>query len=182
MYCPKCAAQNAEDAKFCRVCGADVSLVPQAMSGELPENRAVGYDAAGRPYDAHGRRVQSDPPTLHKGLTSLFMGIGFIIVSFGALFFSGGGRNWWFWMLIPAFWLIGSGIAQLIHIKHQQKSLPTMQSQTVGAFSDAKRSSEIPRRSTSELIAPPPSVTEGTTRLLDEEGTKQRPGSPVERN
>ncbi len=38
-YCPKCAAQNAEDAKYCRACGANISLVSQALSGQLPVDR-----------------------------------------------------------------------------------------------------------------------------------------------
>lgn len=38
-YCPKCASQNADDAKFCRACGANISLVPQALSGQLIEDR-----------------------------------------------------------------------------------------------------------------------------------------------
>ena len=37
MFCPKCAAQNLDGASFCRVCGANVSLIPQALSGQLPE-------------------------------------------------------------------------------------------------------------------------------------------------
>ncbi len=38
MYCPKCGAQNAEDVKYCRVCGVNLSLVPKALSGELPQD------------------------------------------------------------------------------------------------------------------------------------------------
>ncbi|MDQ3650266.1 MAG: zinc-ribbon domain-containing protein [Acidobacteriota bacterium] len=40
MYCPSCAVQNVEGASYCRACGANISLVPQAMTGRLPE--AVG--------------------------------------------------------------------------------------------------------------------------------------------
>ncbi|MFN2482444.1 MAG: zinc-ribbon domain-containing protein, partial [Pyrinomonadaceae bacterium] len=35
MFCPKCAAHNLDEAKFCRACGADISLVPQALTGQL---------------------------------------------------------------------------------------------------------------------------------------------------
>ncbi|MGI9105935.1 MAG: zinc-ribbon domain-containing protein, partial [Pyrinomonadaceae bacterium] len=37
MYCPKCGTQNVDDASFCRGCGANVSLIPQALDGRLPE-------------------------------------------------------------------------------------------------------------------------------------------------
>ncbi|MGH9956462.1 MAG: zinc-ribbon domain-containing protein, partial [Pyrinomonadaceae bacterium] len=33
MFCPKCAAQNLDGASYCRVCGANISLVPQAITG-----------------------------------------------------------------------------------------------------------------------------------------------------
>ena len=37
MYCPNCAA-TIDGVKFCRSCGSNVSLVPQAMSGQLPQS------------------------------------------------------------------------------------------------------------------------------------------------
>jgi len=39
MFCPKCAAKNLEGASFCRVCGANISLIPGALSGQLPQVR-----------------------------------------------------------------------------------------------------------------------------------------------
>ena len=35
MFCPKCATQNLEGASFCRTCGANISLVPQALTGQM---------------------------------------------------------------------------------------------------------------------------------------------------
>jgi hypothetical protein len=40
MYCPKCATQNTDETKFCRSCGSNLSLVPQALTGRLPEARS----------------------------------------------------------------------------------------------------------------------------------------------
>src|SRR5215212_2529991 len=113
MYCPKCGAQNIEDANFCRGCGADLSLVPQAMTGHLAERRAVGHDAIGQPYDESGRRIhrRREPPRLDKAITNIFMGIGFLLVSLSVMRFAPAGRIWWFWMLIPAFTMLGGGVA-----------------------------------------------------------------------
>ncbi len=48
------------------------------------------------------------------------MGIAFLLVSM-ALAFSAMGRGWWFWMLIPAFSLMGTGVAQYIRVKEEEK-------------------------------------------------------------
>ncbi len=37
MYCPKCAAQNLDDAKFCRACGANLETVALALSGHYDD-------------------------------------------------------------------------------------------------------------------------------------------------
>ena len=34
MFCPKCATQNLDGASFCRSCGANISLIPQALAGQ----------------------------------------------------------------------------------------------------------------------------------------------------
>ncbi len=36
MYCPKCGTNNIDNASFCRACGTNLSLVPQALTGHLP--------------------------------------------------------------------------------------------------------------------------------------------------
>src|SRR6266508_2925704 len=37
MFCPKCATQNLEGASYCRSCGANISLLPHALSGQWPQ-------------------------------------------------------------------------------------------------------------------------------------------------
>ena len=41
MFCPKCGLQNAEEAKFCRGCGTDLSNVLAVVEGKLPEMPAL---------------------------------------------------------------------------------------------------------------------------------------------
>lgn len=165
MFCPKCATQNLDGASFCRSCGANVSLVPQALSGQLPNAQPPVEMVETK---KHGRRELS----LDHAFKNAFMGIAFLLVAM-ALSFSRMGRGWWFWMLIPAFSMMGTGVAQYIRIKEREKRAlqagafapPSIQpppQQFVGAGS-------IPTRATGELVAPPPSVTEGTTRHLGAE-------------
>ena len=168
MYCPSCGMQNIENAQFCRGCGENISLVPQAMVGQIPENRAVGYDVEGQPYDASGRRLHGErTPRLDKSIRSGFIGLAFLLISIILLFKN---QDWWFWMLIPAFTLIGGGIAEYVRYKQAvaggaAPQLPPKQAK-VAAVSPPPRVGALPSRNTSELVQPP-SVTEGTTRHLN---------------
>ena len=110
MFCPKCAAQNLDGASFCRSCGANISLIPDALSGQLPQAPEKEDLKAGFCSPRQGRE-----PTLDNAFKSIFMGVAFLIVSVG-LGITRIGRGWWIFMLIPAFSFMGTGIAQYIQI------------------------------------------------------------------
>ncbi len=171
MFCPKCATQNLDGAKFCRSCGANVSLVPQALSGQLPQAAPEDTDLDSYSGRRRGRRGLS----LDSAFRNMFMGIAFLLIAI-ALAFSRMGGRWWFWMLIPAFSMMGTGIAQYIRLKEREKlafqpgnfNQSSLQPPTyVGAF---------PAHKTGELVPPPPSVTEGTTRHLGAEAPTRHLG------
>ena len=185
MFCPKCATQNLEGARFCRACGADISLVPQALSGQLAaQQQPTEVDEDDDYYGRRRRRKRGKKPSLEEGIKSLFMGIGFIMVAFAAREYAPGGSVWWFWMFIPAVAMIGGGIGQIVRVKSGQNNnarLPTMTPPTPQAFASTPRAAELPPRNTSELVPPPPSVTEGTTRHLGAEAPTRHIGTPIER-
>jgi zinc ribbon protein len=150
MYCPTCATQNGDGTKFCRACGTNLSLVPQAITGRLPES-------------PRGRRHRRDKePSLAGGITAVFMGLGFVVVAL-ALALSDSGRGWWFWMLIPAFSLLGKGVASIVTTLHAQRANP---SATYTAIPPGMNAAALPPQPNFETL-PPPSVTETTTRHLD---------------
>src|SRR3954467_1390223 len=103
MFCPKCAAQNVEDAKFCRSCGTDISLVPQAVTGVLAERLAAEGEGSGSRRDRRARRRHNQPISIERAVKSFFMGLAFIFVAFAARTWAPAGNIWWFWLLIPAF-------------------------------------------------------------------------------
>lgn len=41
MYCPQCAAQLVDSARFCRACGADLKAAALALADQYPPARAV---------------------------------------------------------------------------------------------------------------------------------------------
>jgi hypothetical protein len=158
MFCPKCATQNLDGASFCRSCGANISLVPQALSGQIVQTPPPAEEV----YDesCSGRRRRREL-TLDIAFKNMFIGVAFLIISIALSRTIGAG--WWFWMLIPAFSLMGKGVAQYIRLKEREQqrlSMPRVQPvlprhEPVG----------LPR-STDELRPSVPSVTEGTTRHL----------------
>ena len=72
MYCPKCANKNAEAKKFCRSCGSNLSLVPQALTGRLPE---AFFGQKATPPTANRR-----PGHIANGITK-HSWVGFLLVS-----------------------------------------------------------------------------------------------------
>ena len=160
MFCPKCATQNLEGASFCRSCGANISLIPQALNGqmqqpEIEENQGICRTRKGRVL------------TLDQAFKNIFMGIAFLIVSIALSRTIGAG--WCFWMLLPAFSLMGTGVAQYIRLRDQEKREVFAKPPAAKTFSNRatpplQRNLSAPH--TGELMAPVPSVTEGTTRHL----------------
>ena len=181
MFCPKCGVKNSEAGKFCRSCGTDLSPVSDALSGKS-SSKMPGFGMMIQPIQP----IQPINLLNKKGkavnwesmLSTLFTGFAFLIISI-ILGVTGmaGGRVWWFWLLIPAFAMLGTGLAQYIQLKkNEQKFIPKSEQQdTVKSFNQAPNASLPPIQT--EYIAPdsryqtgdlvPPSVAEGTTRHLE---------------
>jgi hypothetical protein len=157
MFCPKCAAQNIDGAHFCRACGANLSLIPQALTGQLPA-------APNEEFGRRGRRNRSRQPSLDEGVRTLVMGFGFIAVAIALAIYGGpiGASVWWFWMLIPAFGMLGKGISDIMRANQLKASQTQQQIPYVAP-------TNLPANNTNELRPPVASVTEGTTRHLGTE-------------
>jgi hypothetical protein len=183
MFCPKCAAHNIDDAKYCRVCGADISLLPHVLSGQFTVAPAAVEedegDALEKKIKRHRRRDREKTPTLEKAFENIGVGIAFLIISVMIALFMPGGKFWWFWMLIPAFACVGEGVGQFLRVQREK----TLGSKPAPQLTEARESSfrNLPPRDTSEIMMPPPSITENTTRHLNFEPQPRNADEPLER-
>ena len=150
MFCPKCATQNVDGAHFCRSCGANISLVPQALTGHLAQPPTTEVKAG---YGRKGRREL----TLEQPVQNFFLGIAFVIISI--VLSRTIGQVWWFWMLIPAFSLMAKGAAQYIRLKDYERRVSLAPPAVTRSFVE-------PPAQPQGLKSPVSSVTEGTTRHL----------------
>lgn len=119
------------------------------------------------------------PVSWESAMGKMFMGLAFLVVSI-ILAFTGRASAWWFWMLIPAFSILGSGVAQYVQLKKNEQKAAAFPPQTAPneIYSAPANSALPPTRAdyvrppqksiydTGELAAPP-SVTEATTRHLE---------------
>ncbi|MCA1615824.1 MAG: hypothetical protein LC800_17325, partial [Acidobacteria bacterium] len=158
--------QNTDEASFCRSCGANVSLIPQALTGQL----AAPDDAGGVEGFLHGRRRRV--PSIEQAVVPFCGGLGFSLVATMIMLFMPGGWTWGFWMFIPAFFMMGRGVAEYLKLQEYRKRLPP----AGGAAFNSKASAVAPARAAAGALPPrdacaaayaPGSVAEGTTKLLE---------------
>ncbi len=169
MFCPRCATENVNEASFCRACGADIHLVSQALTGRLTTVAPTGDDQIAKRKDK-----ELAPARLDKIFENIFLGLAFLMIFLGGLFFFTRGFVMWVWFIIPSFTCIGRGIGLYLRYRQEQqqgRSLPPAPTLAPESLRPAQtNASLLSARDTSEILPhqiPPPSVTEGTTRHLD---------------
>ena len=154
MFCPKCATNNLDGASFCRGCGANISLVPLALTGQLMQPPVEEIEEGGR---RRRRRRDRGEASLDQAFRNVFMGLAFLIVAIALSRTIG--QVFWFWFLIPAFSMMGTGVAQYIRVREKEKRNLMAP--------PAERQTFVQQPQTPEQLRPPvASVTEGTTRHL----------------
>ncbi len=124
MFCPKCGTKNPANGKFCRSCGTDLSPVSDALAGKS-SNQWQNFSAMKpiKPLEPMDLWNHKGKPVHWEGaFGKLFMGIAFMVVSI-VIAVSGRGTGWWFWMLIPAFSMLGAGIAQIMQLRKNEKGM-----------------------------------------------------------
>jgi hypothetical protein len=183
MYCPQCGQQQvSNEVRFCSRCGFPLGSVTEILAaGGYPAERAGGAGDAEISPRRKGAR---------QGALLIFIGI--LLAPLLGVFIETTGANEV--AMIPVVALIWGGIMRILYalifqqgplrrkrketvqpvapLRHAQvdvggreAALPPAQSIPVSAFT--------PGRTNTSEMSKPPSVTENTTRLLDEQADPQ---------
>ena len=74
MYCPRCATQNLDGAKFCRACGTNLETVALALAQQLdPTHPSGDKDAAKKPKPSKNKLEKRS-----EGVTKIVRASGLI--------------------------------------------------------------------------------------------------------
>jgi hypothetical protein len=111
IYCPRCGTQSSQaDTKFCRACGADLTLVSQAMGGQLSWrthllSRIDNFFLSRQEYE--------ERESARQGGWNIFLGTTLLGISFASLITSAGGTALWIVLLLFSLVSLKIGIGNL---------------------------------------------------------------------
>lgn len=181
MYCPSCGSNNLPDIKFCTRCGTNLGLVSEALTGKLSGKTGVDRRAKLlKDYYGGRRDAITGAVLIPAGLMIMALMVAAGLKPIGAFFII-------CWMFFWGASALAGGLGKWIASKGELKSLEYgSQSQ----FQDAPLQQVGPANQT-QLPLPdystgpvgyPGSVTEQTTRQLDERGYRLPPERDREPN
>jgi hypothetical protein len=173
MYCPTCGSQNLVDVKFCTRCGANLAVVSEAISGKTVNQ--------GQPDERMVKLLK----TYYEGRRATAVGgasltVGFIILAL--LMAAGMPEHWSIFGLLglgsviygaiaaiagAAGWIQSSSELKALSIVASQLTLPRP-AQPAPALTGGDRDVSTRDQSPTDPITEPASITEHTTRQLDE--------------
>jgi len=181
MYCPRCATQNPDSAKFCRACGTNLETVALALAQPLDPAQA-DKDAAKNPQAGKFEKRS-------EGLAKIVRGSGLIgasgLVGVALALFSNQ-PDWIILWMVFAGWMacwgvmsLVAGIAALI----ESRFTPLQGRHTAGEI--VSRTTPLPSGDDQEILpvsatpklSLPSSITEHTTELLNGQHPTSKPTS-----
>lgn len=154
MFCPKCGSQNADETKFCRGCGADISNALAVVEGRSANDLAL---------------AEKHIDLFSSALRGLMVGLGFLIVAVLAFGISEKLAVLGLFALAFAFFFGGTGVARLVQaraLKKLREPKKVQPSLPAGEPAYIKPNRSI--YETDDLAGSPRSITENTTTHLDE--------------
>jgi len=172
MYCPQCATPNADGARFCRSCGMEL----EAVALMLRERLAQPTEVSGTKSES--KTSQDWLENRSKGVKSISTGVSLLIVSIligvAMAFFVPPNIPWILAWAVLVGWMamwggveLGNGIAGVLEAKNRLRFLGLAVRES-GVDTTPRELSSAESEIISKRSSSPSSVTEGTTRHLDD--------------
>jgi zinc ribbon protein len=180
MFCPKCGSKNKDEIKFCTRCGTNLAIVSDALNGKLAS------------IDQHEKRRVKLMKEYYDGRTSAVLGVPFLLIGaatlsflmakdlmdkFGAIGLVGLGC-----MIYGAIALV-AGIGMWVQSSSEMKALgyqmpprPLARPQQEQLAAPPAAFTDTVKVYATDPITAPASVTEQTTRNLEEGAYPQTVG------
>ncbi|HEX9630498.1 MAG TPA: zinc-ribbon domain-containing protein [Pyrinomonadaceae bacterium] len=151
MYCPKCGIQNNDETKFCRGCGENLKVVSQAMSRHLPVILASKMDAY---LERKNSRIRRD---------SIFGALSGTIFLICGLYFIIEGKTSW----ARSLFFVATGCIALLWSLWDHLVYKRSLSLDVRVVRGPPTADELAQIDAAQIVEPPASITESTTRHFD---------------
>lgn len=170
MFCPRCAAQNLEDAKFCRGCGTNLETVALALADQYQPARRDG-GLAEDPFQSWLKTRKESVNKISKGLgmfvSSLLIGVALGLFS--------NTHDWiiiWMclvgWMAVVGIISMVTGTASLMESRFMRRQLGQESGVAIPPVQalPANDRAMLSGPTTAPIPRPQSSVTEHTTTRL----------------
>lgn len=194
MFCPQCGSNQSDDIKFCKTCGGNLSAVRQAVAlRDVPEKFDWSKTWVAEMFLSGGERERrKEQLELQRGITpevkrekelkagviTSFVGIGvtiflYVIMQGVILTLRNPGSEVeilsrvWVAGVIPFFVGLGIILANLLPGRNKRNQA------TTDALEGGNAYRVLPQNDTERFSRPPFSVTEQTTRQLEDSEQKQ---------
>jgi len=170
MYCPRCAAQNPDETKFCRACGTNLAAVSLALSDP---DYLIGHE------EEETETAKSWIEKRREGTDNILKGVGWLTASLvigGALGLFSNAADWVIIWMVMAGWMACWGIISItsgIRSRLEARFMLRRPGQTASAISQretqeltAQEQAMLPEALAARACSLPLSVTENTTEPL----------------
>lgn len=164
MFCPQCATQNTDNAKFCRTCGTDLEAVALVLTNKVPLPGASLEKYAESQHKIIMGAMLLGAALLIGAIPALFIGVIFQLVMVWTVFFG--------WMAGWGIVSLASGVGEMVKAKTMLRQTKQFdRGLTTTELSELSSAAHAPRMLDDVMRAkpyPPSSATEHTTELLGE--------------
>ena len=175
MYCPQCATPNTDGARFCRSCGMELEAVALVLNGRSAQSSQLsgkqsGSKTAEEWLDKRGAAIKN----ISTGVSLLVVSV---LIGVAMAFFVPSNVPWMLVWAVLVGWMamwggieVGNGIAGVLEAKSRLRLLGLAGKE----FADHATPKELPSPSQQPMVPaslrspPASSVTEGTTRQLND--------------